>query len=158
MGDPGTDVGTSNPEPPPPNTPPPNADTKNSREVTEVTRVIEGYDGGANERTPLINEQPKPIDNFLPGQNRKIIHKDKLRDSPNRVICPRCSKTVDTILERNPPNWTSCCNSNCSWHCCICYSFCWFIPNCIGKSVDFVHYCPECTGKIASYTKFNSCC
>lgn len=119
-----TDSGTvvSNPEPPPPSTPPNNSSTGISREV---------YDGGANERTPLINEQPKPIDNFVPGQNRTAIRKDKLRDSPNHVTCPRCERTVLTKLEYKPPNWFSCCNSNISWWCCLCYSFCWCIPNCV---------------------------
>jgi hypothetical protein len=122
MTDSGTVGSSSNPEqPPPPSTPPNNSTTAVAREA---------YGGGADERTPLLTEQPKPIPDFQVSGQNKTIPRSKLFDNPNHVTCPHCSKNVFTRLEHNRPSrFNSCFKSNCSCWCCLCYTLC--IPFCV---------------------------
>ncbi|GBC07480.1 hypothetical protein RclHR1_00750014 [Rhizophagus clarus] len=150
MTDPGTNI--SNPEPaPPPSTPPNDPSTRSNRGA---------YDGGANENTPLISNQPERISIFQEPGHIRAIPIGKLRDDPKDVKCPHCSSIVKTIPESRPPSPSSCyrCKSNCSLRCCLCYTFTCFIPFCIGKSKDVIHSCPNCKQFITKYTHFDNCC
>jgi hypothetical protein len=105
------DNSVSIPEPPPPSNLTTNSTTSTNREV---------YDGGANERTPLINQQPSPINNFqAAGQNNPV----SLGDTPKWTTCPYCSQNVTSKVEYESPR--------CSCWCCLCNSIRCFIPICV---------------------------
>ncbi|GBC07481.1 hypothetical protein RclHR1_00750015 [Rhizophagus clarus] len=102
------------------------------------------YDGGADEHTPLISQQPKPINNFqAPGQNNQVL----LREAPNdNIICPNCSRNITSKVEYRRPHLSCLC-------CLFNSAFC-FIPLCAGGSKDIVHSCPNCHTDIGRYTRY----
>lgn len=102
------------PEPPPPSSLTTNSTTSTNREV---------YDGGPNESTPLIAQQPKPINNFQATVQNNPVPRETLRETPDWTTCPNCSQNVLSKVEYRSPR--------CSCWCCLCNSIYCFIPLCV---------------------------